>query len=158
MTVNYQLIDGEAVDLTGEPQRKAQAHARAEVLARALGDFAQDPAPSESSLQYRKRLVTQFQRFSPEWRAVDVRPLDRNTFERVELKVYADAAQEARAPTALTVPPGQVVMRSTRDPTTGRLINRFYGSPDAVWGPFRNPSRRLLGINTPTGFVKLGHD
>ena len=143
---NYQLIDGDAVDMSGEPQAKARAHARAETLARAFGSAAPDPAPSESSLQYRKRLANNFQGLSPDWKAVDLRPLPKNTFERIEEKIYADAVQEARKPTRLTIPPGQLVERITTD-QTGRQIKTYYGDPAACWDVFKVPPKRVIGWN-----------
>ena len=139
------VVMNDAADLTGDSERKAFAHAKAEKICRSFGTAAPDPAPSESSLQYRKRVAQLFQKFSPEWKGVDVRPLDRNAFERIEERILADATQEAREPT--NVPAGQIVERVLTDPT-GRRITKFFGDTRAVWGPFQNV-RRLGRIAKP---------
>lgn len=137
----------DTVDLTGEPERIAFAHAKAEKICRAFGKAAPDAAPRETSLQYRKRLAQVFQSLSPEWKAFDVRPLDQNSFEKIESRIYADAAQEAREPTS--VPTGQIVERFETDPT-GRRTRKFFGDAATIWGPFRNP-RRVGRVAVPGG-------
>lgn len=143
---DYQLIDGETVDMNRESLDKARAFSNAERLARALGSSAPEPAPSESSLQYRKRLANNFQGLSPDWMAVDLRPLPKNTFERIEHKIYDDAVREAVSPTRLTIPPGKLVERITTD-DTGRRIKNYFGDPEACWGAFKLPPKRVIGWN-----------
>jgi hypothetical protein len=122
----------------GEHEAKVKAHATAEVIARALGDFAPDPAPSESSLNYRKRLASNFQKLSKDWGKVDLKLIPPDTFAQVEVAIYKDAAQEAREPTSLTIPRGQTVMRETRD-ASGRIVRKYFGDERGVWAQFQNP-------------------
>ena len=121
-----------------EHETKVKAHANAELIARALGDFAPDPAPSESSLNYRKRLASNFQRLSKDWGKVDLKLMPPDAFAQAELQIYADAAKEAKEPTSLTIPPGQVVVREMRD-ASGRMVRRTYSTDEgAVWRQFQN--------------------
>ena len=56
-------------------------------------------------------------------------------------KAKSDAAFAAKAT------PGQLVEELVIDPT-GRRISRFHGDPEACWGPFKQPGRRVVGIRT----------
>jgi hypothetical protein len=142
---NLQLVDGEVVDLTGEPQQKAKWHARADTLAHSFGSVAPSPAVSESSLQYRKRVAAFFQPLSPDWSSADLRPVPKNTFERIEAQIYNDAAREALQPTK--IPPGTMVERISTD-ETGRRIKSYFGDPEACWGPFKVPPKRVIGLGS----------
>ena len=134
----YILNDAQYRQLSSERDAKASAYSAAEVVMEALNDSQPpEPMPSESSINYRRRLAAGLQKYSREWGKVDLKLCAPDTFQRIEQAIYTDAAREAREPTSLTIRPGEVVERFTRD-GTGRITRRFFGDPRAVWGQFTN--------------------
>jgi hypothetical protein len=118
------------------------AQSRADVLLRAFGDSAGAPSfvAGERLLQYRTRLLSNFQRYSPRFKGADLSKVhDSSAFAAVENEIYRDAEHELTHPTHLAA--GAMVARETRD-ATGRPITRFYSSdPGVVWNKFKAPFR-----------------
>jgi hypothetical protein len=136
------LTDAQYKRLSQEQDTKARAHSNAEHLARALGSFAPDPAPSESSGSYRRRLAGDFQKYSKDWASVDLKMCAPDAFDKIEHAIYADAAREILEPT--NVPPGELAERISTD-QTGRRISRFFGDPEVCWGPFKQDTKVIIG-------------
>lgn len=124
----------------------ADAQARADGVAMALGARAPSPMAGEGLLAYRKRLVGQFKSRSPRYKDVDVGSVaDAALLKVIEDGVYADAALSARD--ASTAPAGELREVKTRD-RAGREISEFVGEPNAWMSQFRAPGRRVTQINT----------
>ena len=135
------------VELKPEDREKfVQAQARAEKVSMAFGDSAPRWLNGESLVQYRKRLLRGFQSHSPAWKASDLVGVnDETTLANIETQVYADAMTAAMNPVSDDGPMLRAVNEKDR---TGRVITKFYGSPEACWGPFKMPARALSGIRT----------
>jgi hypothetical protein len=131
----------------GLRQEFAKRQARADSVAQLFGDFAPPWFAGESDLAYRRRLVGQYQKYSPTWRDAEIGTLSGRALETVESQIFADAAREARQPTSLTLRPGELVERVSTD-ATGRRITKFHGDPEACWAPFKVPSRAVVGWAT----------
>jgi hypothetical protein len=127
-------------------QEFVRVQQRADSVARLFGDAAPQWLAGESDLQYRRRLARQFQKYSPAWRGAELGAISGKALETVESQIYTDAAQEAQRPTSLTLRPGELVERIVTD-DSGRRTRRFYGDPEACWGPFKTPSRLVTAWN-----------
>jgi hypothetical protein len=124
-------------------QEHVSAQARADVVAQAFGDVAPKALDGESPLQYRRRLVGMYQKYSPTWRTAELRNASEDVMRVAETQIYADAMREAHHPTSFK--PGQLIERKHRDPA-GRLISRFFGDPAAAWAPFMLEPKIVTGI------------
>ena len=126
-------------------QEYRRAQSKADAVAQAFGDAAPRWLEGERLSQYRARLLRPYQKYSPAWRDVPLPsfPSDK-ALDTVENQVFADAVKEAKQPTTLTLKPGELVERIVTD-DTGRRIRKFYGDPEACWGPFKQQSRIVTG-------------
>jgi hypothetical protein len=122
------------------------AQSRAEALLQALGDSGAPPfVAGEGLVAYRARLATQFQKYAPKYKNVDLNRVgDASAFEAIEDCIYADAAREAEHPTIFKA--GELRAIRKADPS-GRVITKYVGDPNACWDQF-NPgfqyARRFL--------------
>ena len=133
-----------------ELRRYAAVEDRASRVAAAFGDSAAPHWRSgEELIDYRKRLVGQFAKYSPSWAQVDFTKLAgaphlvENVLCRAEEQVYADALEASRLPSSYK--PGELREIKTADPT-GRVISRFVGHPGACWDVFKLPARRATFV------------
>ncbi len=111
---------------------------RADRVAKQFGDATPPPLAGEGLPQYRRRLLEPLQKHSAAWKGVSLHRADESLLRVAETQILADAQREATAPTNLR--PGQLVERIEID-ETGRKIRKFYGDPEACWGPFKQPVR-----------------
>jgi hypothetical protein len=74
----------------------ASAQGRADSVAAMFGDRAPAPIPGEKPVDYRKRLLSKFQRHSPAYNGVKFDAFDPLTLGLVEERVYSDAMTTAR--------------------------------------------------------------
>jgi hypothetical protein len=140
--------EGRTIPLCKEMSAECrEAQARADRVAQQFGDSAPPPLMGELPEQYRRRLISAYARYSKAWRGTDLTPLAGKALDTVEVQVYADAMQEARQPTSLTLNPGELVERVVTD-DAGRRTRRFFGDPEACWGAFKMPSRLVVGWGT----------
>lgn len=123
------------------------AQSKAERVHQAFGDAAGAPrwTQGEKIDQYRRRLLSAFKKHSKAWAEVDLAPFVGKALDVVEDQVYADSITAAKNPT--DIGPGMLRESVTVD-ATGRRISRFYGDPEACWGPFKQPLRRIERFNT----------
>lgn len=125
-----------------------ETQARADAVYMQHGLQAPRAIAGERVGAYRKRLLRQFQRFSPAWKSVDLsRIADRGTLDVAEAAIYADAIQEAQHPTDIPVGTLRPVVRKLE---TGHTVTEFYGSPSAWMSKFSGPvSQRVKRFNVP---------
>jgi hypothetical protein len=133
-----------AADDVGQIQAAlADAQARADSISHAFGEQCPPPLSGEGLLAYRRRLLRQFQRFSPDFEKVDLSKVtDSAMFDGIEKRIFADAIVAAQSPSAL---PGQLRMITKIDPTTGQRINTFVGSTTFI-SQMKPASRRVAYI------------
>ena len=118
--------------------------ARADSVAALHGDKAPPPILGESLLNYRKRLLAQFQGFSPQFEKTRLHSFDVPTIEALEQRIYRDAEQAAYRHDA---PPGELRAVVSRD-EAGRKITKFVGDVGEFLGPFSDHGQRVR-INRP---------
>ena len=114
----------------------ARAQSRADAVERAFGRndaSCLGHVPGESVLDYRRRLVRQYQQYSPRWRGARVEAIGNDTIGNVEEEVYHDAAKAARNPASY--PKGTLHAVHEQD-ETGRTITKFVGDIGSWMAPF----------------------
>lgn len=112
-----------------------KAQEKADAVARAFGDLGGAPRwlAGEGLLDYRRRLLSKYTKFSKDWQGTNVLALDATALPVVETRVYADALIEAEHPT--DVQPGRLREVMSRD-KYGRTITKFYGDAAVAYAPF----------------------
>lgn len=125
-------------------EKFVDAQAKAERVARAFGDSSSRWVNGETLTEYRQRLLSKVKEHSARWKGVDVRKLTGAALDTAETQVYADAW--AAATDASNVPVGTLRQVIEVD-ETGRTIRKFYGDPEACWGPFKQPTRIVTAWN-----------
>jgi len=110
------------------------AQARADSVAAYHGERVSAPKLGESSLEYRRRLLETFKRYSPQLKTSRFDSADAATLDILEPIVYADAVAAGKRRAA----PGQLVEVKERD-ASGREITRHYGDIGAFLAPFTRP-------------------
>jgi hypothetical protein len=140
-------IPGEAYPVAADSTRRLDligVQARFDAVSRLFGTQAERAMDGERVRGYRERLLTPWQKYSSEWKGVDLEALDSVTFEVAERQIMRDAQQIAKNP---PVVPGRLMERRSRL-DSGHLETKFYGSPK-VW---LNPrgSRYVTRLATPS--------
>jgi hypothetical protein len=117
--------------------RFVAAQSKADKLFQAFGDSAGAPRwmNGEVFADYQRRLLSRFQRYSPDWKDKDLAKVDESVLGIAETRIYADAMEEARHPTDL--PPNTLRRVESRDPHTDRKTISFVGADDAFWNQFK---------------------
>lgn len=131
----------------GERLKFVRVQERAERVRLAFGDSAgASPALRGESLnQYRRRLLIEHQKHSIAWKDKDVSKIDDDgVLSAIEDQVYSDAMKAARNPS--DIPEGSLRMVTEED-ETGRRHRKFFGDPEACWGPFKQPAKSVVGWN-----------
>lgn len=130
-----------------EMSEMRQSQARADQVHMALGNRAPAPLSGERPLAYRRRLARGLQRYSSEFKRVNLEELPAGeAFDAIETRVYADALEAARRPEVI---PGVLREIRKRD-FTGREIIEFVGD-DTFIGLMRPNAKRVMRFNTPRG-------
>lgn len=124
----------------------ARAQARADGIANAFGEHATAPLPGETSVAYRKRVLTSFQKHSTRFASADLGRLDAATLGPIEDLILADAAAAARDPARAA--PGRLIPITTRE--GGRDVTRFTGDIGAFMAPFMAGGMAARIVRTPT--------
>lgn len=135
-------------DITVEVAASQYRQAADSAYRAAVGGAAPGHLPGESLAAYRIRLADGLKGFSRDYRKFSVDSLAQmhraGALGIAEETIYRDAAEAAKRPV------GPLRERKELD-QSGRPIVRFYGSPDACWGPFKIPPRYVKAFNTRGG-------
>lgn len=121
----------------------ADAQARADSVYAGFGKRAPRPLDGETIALYRRRLATGLKAHSREWKNFDFSLLDGKSFEVIEEKIYADAAEAANHPADL--PEGEIRAIPHVDPATGLRMTKFVGNGSFV-RQFKQPARVAVGF------------
>ena len=114
-----------------EADELAAAQSRADHAAGAWGKRAPKPIWGETSRMYRGRCLREFQKYSREYKDVDLRAIgDKNLFTAIESRIYADALKAA-----MTVEPGQALREIKQPDGHGRIVSTFVGDPHTWLNP-----------------------
>ncbi len=127
----------------------AEAHARADRLARLFGSTAAQPETGEPVVDYRRRLAARFQRraLDPAIRDVALRYVPAAAFDQIERQIYDQAEEFGRS--AASAPPGKLRAIASDD-QSGRAITEFVGDPNAWMNAFAMPLRRVVRFRCST--------
>ncbi len=122
----------------------ADTQCKADSVFASFGERAPQPMAGERVMPYRRRIMTRLQKYSADYKEVDLHTIaDCQLLSIAEKKIYADAQASA----ASGLEPGSGLREVVRTDATGRRISNFIGEPSACWAPFQAVSRKLSGIN-----------
>ncbi|HEJ7901973.1 NUDIX domain-containing protein [Serratia marcescens] len=122
----------------------ADTQCKADSVFASFGERAPQPMAGERAMPYRRRIMTRLQKYSTDYKEVDLHAIaDSQLLTIAEKKIYADAQASA----ASSLEPGAGLREVVRTDATGRRISNFIGDPSACWAPFQAVSRKLAGIN-----------
>ena len=127
-----------------ERNELADAQVKADSAFSAIGERAPVATIGERPAAYRRRMLAQLQKYSPDYKEVDIGALgDGQLLNLAEKRIFADAQEFGKSDAA-----AQGVLREIqrRDPA-GRTITTFQGDPSACWAPFKARSRSVISIN-----------
>jgi hypothetical protein len=119
-----------------------QRQADADTACRSWGAAAVPPLHGEQLLDYRKRLLRPLQKYSTQFKDVDLDELREPLLSPIEKSIFADAI---KASTDNASAPDYLREVTTTD-ATGRRITTFYGQPKTWMAQFAGQRRRLIGI------------
>ncbi|WP_199637425.1 NUDIX domain-containing protein [Serratia sp. PAMC26656] len=122
----------------------ADTQCKADSVFASFGERAPQPMAGERAMPYRRRIMTRLQKYSTDYKEVDLHAIaDSHLLTLAEKKIYADAQASA----ASSLEPGAGLREVVRTDATGRRISNFIGDPSSCWAPFQAVSRKLAGIN-----------
>ena len=135
-------------DITAEVAATQYRQAADSAYRAALGSPPPGHMPGESLTGYRVRLAHGLAGFSQTYAKFQVDSLAgmarAGALRVAEETIFREASEAAKRPV------GPLRERKELD-QSGRPIVRFYGSPDACWGPFKIPPRYVKAFNTRGG-------
>ena len=139
--------EGAVADAEKEESEKQAEQLRADAVANQWGEAAPPPLAGERLIAYKVRLAQRHQRYSPEFKELNLGKLAASAPDALDAvlgRIYADSAA-ASVNILHNSTAGQLVERKVRD-AAGRLISTFYGGT----GPMRawqtaTPSRPSRG-------------
>lgn len=121
----------------------ADTQCKADSVFASFGERAPQPMAGERAMPYRRRIMTRLQKYSSDYKEVDLHAIaDSQLLSIAEKKIYADAQASA----ASSLEPGAGLREVIRTDATGRRISTFIGDPSATWAPFQAVSRKVAGI------------
>ncbi|ECJ2511921.1 NUDIX hydrolase, partial [Salmonella enterica subsp. diarizonae] len=121
----------------------ADTQCKADSVFASFGERAPQPMAGERAIPYRRRIMTRLQKYSSDYKEVDLHAIaDSQLLSIAEKKIYADAQASA----ASSLEPGAGLREVIRTDATGRRISTFIGDPSATWAPFQAISRKVAGI------------
>ena len=128
-----------------ETEEMADTQAKADSIGQVLGIKITGPMNGESALAYRRRTLTKFKAFSPDWKDADLSIFDSATLAPIERQIYNAAVEASKA--APTVQAGKLQEVITTD-DTGRRIRTYHGKPDAWMFQFKAHRQNVKQFNT----------
>lgn len=118
----------------------AEVQSRADSVFAAHGKHAPRPLDGDTPLSYRRRVLTQLQRYSAKWKGVPLAGLPESAMTAIEGDVYNDAVIAAENPVGL--PPGtlQMVIKHSG----GHEIHEFKGEPKSWMNPLAGDNQQFI--------------
>lgn len=119
-------------ELTDEERNEiSAAESRLDSVAFKFGEKAPRSLQGETPLAYRRRGVSQYQKYSPEWSGVKLAGLSDDAFAIAERQILDSAEKAAMSPAAL---PKDGVLREIKErDAAGRQVSRFVGASPKSW-------------------------
>jgi hypothetical protein len=114
------------------------------------GERAPQPLHAESSRHYLLRGLRALQRFSDDYKQIDLKRLPDDMLTVAARQIRADVQRVARDPALMSAAMGEIPrLREIKTPdATGRLISKFYGPISETLDPFSMPAFRVKRFNT----------
>jgi hypothetical protein len=134
-----------------ELPRFVAAQVAADRVFQAFGDGAAPRWLSGEGIDaYMRRLVGNYRKHSPAWKDIDLVICNGPVLDTAAKQIYADAMVAVNSPSRAS--PG-VLREVVETDRAGRRISRFYGDPEACWGPckakvVRGVDRFALNLNS----------
>jgi hypothetical protein len=138
---------------SGDLAAMADAQARADPVYRQLGLVgAPPPLKGENPLDYRSRLASKLQRFSPQWRDADLYAWKGKILANMEDAIYADAQKIAADKTIGDLRNPAKLREVHKVDASGTKITEFHGSPRSWLDAFAAPAVAVKRfVNPKTG-------
>jgi colicin import membrane protein len=118
------------------------AQVQADRVYHAFGDSAPRWMAGEALPSYQRRLLVKVQKHSKAWKDKELSQLHDSVLDVAETQIYADALSVAMSPSSVTAGTLREVVETDR---AGRRISKFFGDPEACWGPFKG--RVVKGVD-----------
>jgi hypothetical protein len=140
-------VIADAARRQSEAAQLADAQVLADTACSAWGSSAPRPMAGEALLDYRRRLLRPWVKYSQEFGSVNVDELTEPLLGPIERKIFADAVAASNNP---SVAPEGVLREVRRRDESGREIVSFFGEPKTWMRQFSGQRRRLAFIRTST--------
>jgi hypothetical protein len=111
------------------------------------GEHAPKPISGQSCRTYQTYCLKRLQRYSDDYRDIDLSKLPADAFALADKKIRADAIRVGSNPQEMNrfIPNGALLREIKRQDRTGRWISEFIGdvaAPNGMFTPFRMPAMR----------------
>lgn len=130
----------------------ADTQCKADSVFASFGERAPQPMAGERVMPYRRRIMTRLQKYSADYKEVDLHTIADSQLLSIAEKIYADAQASA----ASSLEPGSGLREVVRTDATGRRISNFIGEPSACWAPFRRLAANSL-VSTSNHSENIKH-
>jgi hypothetical protein len=122
-----------------------QARADRAMQSLSIADAAPRHMQGETLIGYQQRILSPLKKYSSAWKGANIYSIrDPGTLEIAATQIFDSVMEYASSPAS--VPEG-TLRPVTETDQSGRKITRWYGSPEACWGRFKQQPRRMVGIN-----------
>lgn len=143
---NFNRTAEDAGDEDRKDNDMIDARVKADSAYSACGKTSPRPFDGESSLAYRKRALSAMQKYSPEYKDVQIRNIaDAATLAMAEKTIYADAVEAIKKDRQNTKGHLYEVIKTD---AANRQIKTFEGDPNAWLSAFKMPPRAVVKFNT----------
>jgi hypothetical protein len=111
------------------------------------GTHAPKPISGQSARSYRTYCLKRLQKYSDDYKDIDLTKLPADAFKLADARIRADAVRVGSNPQELSrfIPTGNLLREVKRQDQTGRWISEFVGpvdAPNGMFAPFRMPSMK----------------
>lgn len=132
-----------------ELRTRTDWQARCDSIYAGLGRAAPQPGFDETINPYRRRVLADLARHSPDCKDIPFGSLQKDVLDALEPQIFADAQREARNPTNVT--PGTIREIRQKD-VSGRETITFHGDMDVWMRDFKSPKRYVRSVMRPDGW------
>jgi hypothetical protein len=127
---------------------------RTDTIFRGLGKATPSPLPAERPREFFRRVVSDLAPYSKRWNDVKLENQRDDVLAAIAPQVIADASEEARRPTSLSLAPGEMREVTEIDERSGQRVTSFQGLTTFI-KQFPNFNRRGR-FRTPQELRQIG--
>ena len=110
----------------------ADTQCKADSVFASFGERAPQPMAGERAMPYRRRIMTRLQKYSTDYKEVDLHAIADSQLLTIAEKNLCGCAGIG----GISLEPGAGLREVVRTDATGRRISNFIGDPSACWAPF----------------------